>query len=113
MPGFARDEQRVLACLVRCHRRKPGPEPLDALPGEWRRRALRLTVLLRLAVLLNRGRTSRAAAMPVLRSCDATLSLALPARWLRANPLTEADLVQECRHLAALGLAMRVVRTQG
>jgi exopolyphosphatase / guanosine-5'-triphosphate,3'-diphosphate pyrophosphatase len=112
MPGFARDEQRVLACMVRCHRRKLAPDPFQALPREWRRRALRLTALLRLAVLFNRGRTSKSPAMPVLNAEDASLALGLPASWLRANPLTGADLAQECRHLAAVGLAMRVVRRQ-
>lgn len=112
MPGFARDEQRMLACLVSCHRRRLSREPLHGLPPELRRRALRLIALLRLAVLFNRGRTSKAGAMPELVVRGTALALALPARWLAANPLTEADLAQERRHLAAAGLVMKVVRRQ-
>ena len=62
MPGFARDEQQVLAGIVRCHRRRFEPEQFAELPREWQLRALRLTVLLRLAVLFNRSRASAAAA---------------------------------------------------
>lgn len=110
MPGFARDEQRMLACLVRCHRRRLDREPYLGLPPEWRRRALRLTVLLRLAVLFNRGRTSEAGAAPTLTVRAARLTVALPAHWLNANPLSEADLSRECRYLADAGLVMKVAR---
>lgn len=110
MPGFARDEQRVLAAMVRCHRRKFGPEPFAALPREWRARALRLTVLLRLAVLFNRGRTGGPGTALRLAASGRRLEVSLPASWLRANPLTEADLEQECRYLKAVDLAMRVRR---
>lgn len=110
MPGFARDEQYVLAGIVRCHRRKFGQDLFTTLPREWRTRALRLTVLLRLALLFQRGRTARP--LPDLRlsvSGD-SLQLSLPARWLQDNPLTEADLAQECRHIAGAGLGLQIVR---
>lgn len=110
MPGFARDEQSVLAGMVRCHRRKFGQEQFATLPVEWQLRASRLTVLLRLAVLFNRSRKQEAAAQMRLAVTGRRLELALPARWLRSNPLTAADLEQECRHLAGAGLALRVVR---
>jgi exopolyphosphatase/guanosine-5'-triphosphate,3'-diphosphate pyrophosphatase len=108
MPGFARDEQRVLAGVVRCHRRKFSKDQFAELPREWRQRALRLTVLLRLSVLLNRSRAS--ASLPALRLTAAgrRLALFLPSRWLRANPLTQADLDQERRHLAGVELTLRV-----
>jgi exopolyphosphatase/guanosine-5'-triphosphate,3'-diphosphate pyrophosphatase len=110
MPGFGRDEQRVLAGLVRCHRRKISDEFFANLPGEWRERALRLTVLLRLAVLFNRSRTSEPLPPLALRATAGGLSVTLPTRWLSENPLTEADLQQECRHLAAAGISLRVMR---
>jgi exopolyphosphatase/guanosine-5'-triphosphate,3'-diphosphate pyrophosphatase len=110
MPGFARNEQAVLAAIVRGHRRKFGRELFAGLPTEWRSRALRLTVLLRLAVLFNRSRLSRSLPPLCLAASGRNLRLTLPSRWLQKNPLTEADLGQECRYLAGAGFVMRVFR---
>jgi exopolyphosphatase/guanosine-5'-triphosphate,3'-diphosphate pyrophosphatase len=108
MPGFARDEQQVLAGIVRCHRRRISKDPFGELPREWRLRALRLAVLLRIAVLFNRSRSS--VALPALRltASGGRVEIALPARWLRRNPLTRADLEQECQYLAGAGLSMKI-----
>jgi exopolyphosphatase/guanosine-5'-triphosphate,3'-diphosphate pyrophosphatase len=110
MPGFARDEQVVLASIVRCHRRKFAPEPFAGVPRDWRTRALRLTVLLRLAVLLNRSRAAGGLPEPGLDVAGRALVLSLPASWLRQSPLTEADLEQEARWLAGAGLELSVRR---
>lgn len=112
MPGFGRDEQRLLAGLVRGHRRKFTMESLATLPADWRRRALRLTVLLRLAVLFNRSRG--VTPLPRLRlvAADDAVMVGMPAGWLKKNPLTEADLQQEQRYLAAMGIRLRLVRQQ-
>ena len=56
MSGFSRQAQSMLSSLVRGHRRKfPSPVFEQLTPGETRR-ARRLCVLLRLAVVLNRSR---------------------------------------------------------
>ena len=106
MPGFARDEQLQLATLVRYHRRTLGADATAALPRESRPAALRLTALLRLAVLLHRSRTQQALPALQLRCRGAVMSLSAPARWLRASPLTAADLAQEQRYLRAVGLEL-------
>ncbi len=110
MPGFARDEQRVLAALVRSHRRKLDGEQFAALPADWQVRALRLTALLRLAVLFNRSRVTTPLPLLDLAVDPRGLRLALPARWLRDNPLTYADLEREKSYLAAAGIRLQVVR---
>ncbi len=56
LSGFSRQEQRVLAALIRGHRRKVAPALAQALPEGLRECTLKLCVLLRLAVLLRRGR---------------------------------------------------------
>jgi exopolyphosphatase/guanosine-5'-triphosphate,3'-diphosphate pyrophosphatase len=113
MPGFARDEQRVLAAIVRGHRRRVSGDLFTTLPVDRRTRALRLTVLLRLAVLFNRSRLSGSPLKPALSANGRNIRLTLPSRWLRANPLTEADLEQERCYLAGAGLVMRVSRKKG
>ncbi len=115
MPGFAREEQRVLAAMVRCHRRRISPDAWRDLSREWRQRALRLTVLLRLAVLFNRGRTPGTESGRKLHVSlsDGQLVVSLPAAWLRDNPLSEADLERECRYLQAVDVPMRITRRRG
>ncbi len=60
--GFPKEEQQLLARLVGGHRRKLSLERLDELVPPWDKDAVYLIVLLRLAVLLHRGRS--AAALP-------------------------------------------------
>jgi exopolyphosphatase/guanosine-5'-triphosphate,3'-diphosphate pyrophosphatase len=101
LPGFSREDQRLLATIIEAHRRKLPRQRLDALRGRTRRVARRLCVLLRLAVLLNRSR-SRAALPPIAASARKDrLELAFPEAWLEAHPLTRADLELEQALLAA------------
>ncbi len=106
LPGFSRQEQHLLAILIRGHRRRFPVEILDSLLRDERRRARRLTTLLRLAVLLHRGRTE--AELPRIRlvARKRALALTFPRGWLKKNPLTCADLTQEARYLKTGGLVL-------
>jgi exopolyphosphatase/guanosine-5'-triphosphate,3'-diphosphate pyrophosphatase len=95
MPGFPREEQQVLACLVLAHRRKFDRSAFSGLPLPWQRPALRLAILLRLAALIHRSRTGSPAPDLKLRVQGRTLRLQVPAAWLESNPLTLADLERE------------------
>ena len=95
MPGFPREEQQVLACLVLAHRRKFERSVFSGLPLPWQRPALRLAILLRLAALVHRSRTGGATPDLKLRVQGRTLRLQVPAAWLQSNPLTLADLERE------------------
>jgi exopolyphosphatase/guanosine-5'-triphosphate,3'-diphosphate pyrophosphatase len=109
MPGFVRLEQNLLATLVRFHRRKLEEPFLTDLPERWREPMLKLIVLLRLAVLLNRTRSPSELPPLELRAGKATLELEFPSGWLASNPLTEADLQQERSYLHARGFELRVL----
>ncbi|HTW75650.1 MAG TPA: exopolyphosphatase [Steroidobacteraceae bacterium] len=109
MPGFAREEQHLVARLVGNHRRKLALEHLEDLIPPWDRLAIYLIVLLRLAVLLHRGRGPAALAPIELRARARTLEMRFPARWLREHPLTAADLAQEIDYLRAQRLRLRVL----
>ncbi len=108
MPGFPREEQRLLAQLVGCHRRKLSIQRLEELLPPWDRRALSLIVLLRLAVLLCRGRSEAALPKVELTARGRSLDMRFPRRWLQDHPLTLADLSQEIEHLRAVGFRLRV-----
>ncbi len=114
MPGFAREEQKLLSRLVVGHRRKPMLEGLDRLLPPWDRQALYLIVLLRLAVVLHRGRGK--APLPEIRlqvKDIRTLEIRFPVRWLRQHPLTVADLSQEIDWLQSAGFQLRVYSSRG
>jgi len=102
MPGFTREQQRTLACLVGSHRRKPHFERVPELVPPWDERAERLAVLLRLAVLFNRSRSTAPPPPVKLTVKGRTLQVKLKRGWLKANPLTAADLEQERAYLASV-----------
>jgi exopolyphosphatase/guanosine-5'-triphosphate,3'-diphosphate pyrophosphatase len=108
MPGFPREEQRLLAALVGAHRRKLSLESIEDLVPPWHTRAEFLIVLLRLAVLLHRDRGSRALPEIELRAKGKGLDVEFPRGWLDSHPLTAADLEQEVAYLEATGFRLRV-----
>ena len=113
MPGFPRDEQLLLACLGGAHRRKLSLQGLEDLIPPWDRGALYLIVLLRLAVLLHRGRSPSALPAIVLTPAYRSLEIEFTGRWLKDHPLTTADLQQETEHLSAAGFRLRVFNKGG
>ena len=108
MPGFPRVEQHLLARRVGGHRRKLTLEGLDELIPPWDRHAVHLILLLRLAVLLHRGRSPAAFPPIELVAKPRSLELAFPGRWLKDHPLTSADLQQEIDYLKPHGFRLRV-----
>jgi exopolyphosphatase / guanosine-5'-triphosphate,3'-diphosphate pyrophosphatase len=107
MPGFPREEQRLLSVVVGAHRRRLELEPCESLVPPWHVKSAFLIVLLRLAVLLNRGRGPRALPGIDLAVRGKTLELGFPKGWLADHPLTEADLEREAAHLRAVGFRLR------
>lgn len=107
MPGFPREEQMLLAVLVGAHRRKLSLQALEELVPPWHLKAELLIVLLRLAVLLNRGRSKVPLPDIKLAARMRTLELKFPTRWLDDHPLTRADLEQETDLLKAVGFKLK------
>ena len=106
MPGFPRSEQRILAFMIRSQRSAIDLNYLESLPQGWREKALHLVVLLRVAVLLNRSRSSQELPKILLNVTDNGLRLNFPAAWLQQNPLSVADLEQESLHLENAGILL-------
>ena len=113
MPGFPREEQRLLATIVGNHRRKIAIDGFARLLPPWDRNALFLIVLLRLAVLLHRGHSD--ADLPALELLPKgrSLEIRFPTRWLKDHPLTVADLTQEIEHLRAADFRLKVYSSTG
>ena len=108
LAGFARHEQQVLAAILRNHRRKPDEAVLRALPERLRRPTARVTTLLRLAVLLQRGRAADPPPPIELQVEDKLLQLTLPRAWLDEHPLTRVDLEQERDYFKQFDIKLQV-----
>lgn len=104
LPGFSRSEQAELSALILAHRKR-FPQKLFPMEQEA---LLRVALLLRLAVVLQRGRRGQTLPPLRLKAKGAALKLTLPCEWLEANPQTQADLETEVRHQKALNYDLQI-----
>lgn len=102
LPGFPRNEQDLLAFLIAAQRSSFSASAAESLPAPWRSKALRLAILLRLAVLLNRSRSREPLPTFGVRVDGRSIALRFPKGWLSENPLTAADLSRERDYLDAV-----------
>lgn len=109
MPGFPQEEQRILAGVVGGHRRKIHLEQLQDLTPPWHLKVEFLIVMLRLAVLLHRGRSQAALPKIGLAAKGRSLEASFPRGWLEDHPLTAADLENEIEHLKSSGFRLKVL----
>jgi exopolyphosphatase/guanosine-5'-triphosphate,3'-diphosphate pyrophosphatase len=107
--GFSVTEQRVLAALVRTHRRKVPKHVFDQIPDRLLPATRRMAALLRLAVLLHRSHEPDQL-LPDLRlhADGERLTLVLPARWLDSRPLLRSDLDDEPAAFRGLGITLAI-----
>jgi exopolyphosphatase/guanosine-5'-triphosphate,3'-diphosphate pyrophosphatase len=109
MPGFPQEEQRILARIVGAHRRKIHLEELEDLTPPWHLKVEFLIVILRLAVLLHRGRSSAALPKIGLHAKGRSLELTFPSGWIEDYPLTMADLENEAEYLKSTGFRLKLL----
>ncbi|QEP44391.1 exopolyphosphatase [Ectothiorhodospiraceae bacterium BW-2] len=107
MPGFSKQQQQMLATLVRNHRRKLTLYHFQALPETQQPCALRLCIILRIAVLLHRGRSHAFKEPLTIEVDDNQLQLHFPSGWLGEHPLTATELRAEARYLASADYLLR------
>src|SRR5690606_28678880 len=105
--GFSQQEQRVLAALVRTHRRGIPKSAFEMIPDRLLAATRHCAALLRLAVLLHRSH--KGSDLPGLRlqADGERLALALDRRWLQARPLLRADLESEPEDMLGLGIVLK------
>ena len=111
LPGFSRQEQGALSVMVRLHRRKYHPELIEDSVYLRSAALSLLTRLLRLGVLLNRGRMQMELPTIQIRADEHDdMHLELAEHWLENHPLTAADLDQEAELLASVGLELHILK---
>ncbi len=105
LAGFPKNEQALLAVLVGSQRRII-QAPFEDISDSWQKKALWLIVLLRIAILLHRAR-SESQLPDITASVEKNrIYLNFPKGWLKAQPLTLADLRREKAYLDKVGLTL-------
>lgn len=106
LPGFSQQEQAEIAALVHVHRRKFDLRQFDDVPRDHRSRLVSLAVLLRIAVVLHRGRQDVDLGRVSVDAGEGSLRLGFREAWLSEHPLTEADLIREQSYLKPAGVEL-------
>lgn len=102
LAGFTQQEKQLLAMLVRAHRRKFPLVEIKALPERWQQQAIRLAIVLRIAVTLNRGRAEMPLPSIRITAGKSSVTMNVPHDWLDHHPLTRVDLKSEAAYLSAI-----------
>jgi exopolyphosphatase/guanosine-5'-triphosphate,3'-diphosphate pyrophosphatase len=103
MQGFSRQEQALLAALVLSHRSKFRTDEFKQLMKPFVKAGKYMCILLRLAVLLHRGRTDMPLPDIDIIVDNKSITLNFPAGWLDEHSMTLADLIKEINYLDAAG----------
>jgi len=106
LPGFSRTEQSLLATLILNHRQKIRSSSFAGLAAGAQKPGLRLCVLLRLAVLLHRGRSDEQVPEISIHVDRSDIRLGFPENWLEQHSLTKADLDKERQFLRDAGFTL-------
>jgi exopolyphosphatase/guanosine-5'-triphosphate,3'-diphosphate pyrophosphatase len=106
LSGFSRQQQRILALLVRNHRRKIQADAYDSLATDVREPIQRLSILLRLAVLLHRGRSNTDKPKLKLQAGAGSIHVYFPEDWLDDHPLTVVEMESESKYLRNINYSL-------
>lgn len=106
LAGFSKQDQIVLATIIRSHRRKFSLSRFAELPTPWNQCSPYMTIILRLAVLLRRNRHNEQLPEFTVNLGKSKMVLKFPSGWLAASPLTHADLAQEAEYLKDAGFTL-------
>lgn len=106
LPGFNQEQQKLIATLVRFHRKKIRPNDIVEFALFSTDDVHKLIAILRVAVLLNIKRQDDLLPEMQFQVKGNSLQLGFPANWLAGKPIFSADLVSEANYIKALGLKL-------
>ncbi len=107
LAGFSREDQEMLALLVRGHRRNIPKDKFAEFGGDGIK-LIRLCVLLRFSILFYHIRGNQEASQVQLRAEGDHLDVIFAEGWLEQNPLTQADFEQEAQWLERVGIVLTI-----
>ncbi len=103
MQGFSQQEQALLAALVLSHRSKFRVDKFKQLMKPFIQAGKQMCILLRIAVLLHRGRTDQLIPEINITVNNKNIDLSFPEGWLDEHSMTLADLIKEINYLDNAG----------
>lgn len=95
LPGFTRAQQQLVMALVYNHRNEINREIIARQTMTSVLLTVRLTRILRLAVILSMRRRNEVRPPVSIQADDKVLTLTMPTGWLEQHPLMRAELEQE------------------
>jgi exopolyphosphatase/guanosine-5'-triphosphate,3'-diphosphate pyrophosphatase len=108
LPGFSLQEQQFLATLIRAHRQKFPTQLFDTLSRDYVEPAIKLSILLRIAVILHRSRALNSTPKLQISTSPSKLKIKFPPDWFESHTLTYADLKNEADILKANGYTLKI-----
>lgn len=106
LPGFSREVQNTLGLMLRLQRGKLKIELIEELPRLHKDIVL-IIVILRITIILERSRGWDSSRHVKFKIKQKTLSLKFPKKYLKAHPLTRADLEQEKLEVSKAGFKLK------
>ena len=103
LPGFTRAQQQLVMALVHNHRADISREIIARQTMTSVLLTVRLTRILRLAVILSMRRRHEVLPQVAISSKGEQLVLTMPAGWLEQHPLMRAELEQEVQYQQQAG----------
>ncbi|WP_083981909.1 guanosine-5'-triphosphate,3'-diphosphate diphosphatase [Arsukibacterium ikkense] len=103
LPGFTRAQQQLVMALVYNHRADISREVISRQTMTSVLLTVRLTRILRLAVILSMRRRHEVLPEVKITTKAETLTLHMPANWLEQHPLMRAELEQEVQYQQQAG----------
>jgi len=108
LPGFSRDDQQILATIIRTQRNRCSAVLFKGLNEDWRIKAQKISILLRISILLNRSRHYDNLVIPWISVNQKHIKLEFPDNFLDQHPLTAADLEKEQSILEQAGISLEI-----
>jgi len=108
LPGFNQEQQKLLAALVRNHRKKIKLAELPTFVNYSETVVLKLLVILRLGILLNINRQESQLPEFGVDVSEDKIKLSFPDNWFELSPLLLADLQQENTYIESTGMSIRI-----
>lgn len=107
MPGFSFQDQQFLATLILTHRHKINLAQFDELPEKYIYPAMKLAIILRIAVILHRSRSEEPLPEIKFKAKSGALKIVFPDNWLDNHNLIHADLENEKKLLTKINFDLQ------
>lgn len=107
LAGFSRQDQLLLAAIVKTHRKRFSLSRFKDLPKPWNQDAPILAIILRLAILMHRNRHTNNTPKFKISIDSTVIRLKFSDNWLDNAPLTQTDLKIEADYLDAADYTLK------